>query len=452
MEAAVDPLLRRSPAAAVLRQGLPLAFGLASHAAINLVDLAMVGRLGPAAVQAAHIGSTWNFLPMIVGNCISTALLARLSQQLGQGDRDGALAMNRAGQWFMFVLALVLAVITAVPAEPMVDLMAVDGQVRNDAVHYLFVSNLGCLPMFVLMQTTAAMRAAGEAFVPLVLLLGANLLNLLLAIPLLFGWSALGIEGVGVVGAAYAAVAARTVAAVAAVLWLCRRTHPLSLRAPTRAKIAVARPLLADAWPQSLQIALRASVLLLLTAIVSNRHGQDALVALSITTRFDTVVLFSALGFANAATVYAGRAAAVGRERAARAAGLAAGIAATLFGAVLVVSMITWAPELVALCLPSPAPAVVTAAALYFGIAAWAQVAGAFALGAMGAPQGAGSMRAPLAVDLLGFGGVFLLLWLWADGPLEEIYRTLVFGASWVALLHLAFVRHGRWLAAAHQR
>ncbi|MFN6195025.1 MAG: hypothetical protein ACK5BN_14530, partial [Planctomycetota bacterium] len=84
-DAAPDPLLRRSPGGSVLVQGLPLALGLASHAAINLVDLAMVGRLGGAAVQAAHVGSTWNFLPMIVGNCVSTALLAHASRLLGAG-------------------------------------------------------------------------------------------------------------------------------------------------------------------------------------------------------------------------------------------------------------------------------------------------------------------------------------------------------------------------------
>jgi Na+-driven multidrug efflux pump len=453
--ATTDPVLARGPAFAVLRQGLPLAIGLSSHAAINLIDLAMVGRLGGAAVQAAHIGSTWNFLPMIVGNCVSTALLAQLARDLGAGDAGRARARNRRAQAFMVWLALGIGLLTALPAGPMVDAMGVTGTVRDDAVHYLVVSNLGCLPMFVLMQTTAAMRAAGEAAMPLLLLLGANLLNLLLIVPLLYGWDGLGIEPVGVVGAAYGSVAARTVAAVAAVAWLRRPSHPLSLRgaalppAATPALPAgVGRGLLRDAWPQSVQIGLRAGLVLLLTPMVRAAEGEAALVAFGITTRFDTIVLFSSLGFANAATAYAARAVVAGRPLAARRAGVWAGVQAGAFGALVVMAMVATTPSLVGFCLPDRPAAVVAAAALYFGIASWGQVVGAIALGAMGAVQGAGKMRAPLVVDGLGFAVAYaLLLSVHAGGgTLAATYLAFVGGMAAVAGLHLGLVVRGAWV------
>lgn len=443
-----DPLLQRRPWRAVLGQGLPLALGLASHAAINLVDLAMVGRLGGAAVQAAHVGSTWNFLPMIVGNCVSTALLAQASRRLGAGDVAGARAFNRRAQWFMLWLGLVLGAASALPAAPMADLMGVAGEARDGAIAYLVVSNLGCLPMFVLMQTTAAMRAAGEAAMPLALLLGANVLNLLLAVPLLFGWDAIGLASVGVAGAAIAAVAARTVAAVVGVLWLCRRRHALSLRgAAVAAPPAVVRPLLVDAWPQALQIGLRAALVLVLTPLVRARGGEPALVALGITTRFDTVVLFASLGFANAATAYAARAVVAGRAAAARAAGLWAGVYGGLLGAVFVAAMAGGAPWLVAVCLPAPPDGVVAAAAGYFAVASWAQALGAIALGAMGALQGAGRMRLPLVGDVLGFAIVYGAMGLAAGGEagIAPLYGALVFGMAAVAGIHLALVRWGGW-------
>ena len=442
-----DPLLRRGPALAVLSQGLPLALGLASHAAINLVDLAMVGRLGGDAVQAAHIGSTWNFLPMIVGNCVSTSLLARLSQRLGQGDVDGARALNGAGQWFMVWLGLVLAVLTALPAAPMVDLTGVTGAVRSDALHYLLVSNLGCLPMFVLMQTTAAMRATGESGMPLLLLLGANGVNLLLALPLLFGWQAIGLPPVGVVGAAYAAVIARTAAAVVSVWWLWRREHPLSLRQlPPGPRPKVALPLLVDAWPQMLQIGLRAGIVLVLTPLVRQRFGAAATVSLGITTRFDTMVLFASLGFANAATAYAGRAVVAGRAGLARRAGLHAALQAGLLGTVFVLLMAAGAPWLVGWFLPERPADVVAVTQLYFDRASWSQVFGAVALGAIGAVQGAGRMRAPLWVDGIGFLIAFaLLLVAGRSGSLEDVYGALVAGMVVVAVLQLLLVGFGRW-------
>lgn len=431
----------------MLSQGLPLALGLASHAAINLVDLAMVGRLGGDAVQSAHIGSTWNFLPMIVGNCVSTSLLARLSLKLGAGDRAGAQALNRAGQWFMLWLGLSLGVLTALPAAPMVAWSGVTGAVADDALHYLLISNLGCLPMFVLMQTTAAMRAVGETAMPLALLLGANGVNLLLALPLLFGWDAVGWPAVGVVGAAYAAVIARTLAAVVSVWWLWRRTHPLSLRAglgTPRPRVAV--PLLMDAWPQMVQIGLRAGIVLLLTPLVRVGFGDAATVSLGITTRFDTVVLFASLGFANAATAYSGRAVMAGLPGRARQAGLWAALQAGLLGAVLVMSMAANAPWLLGWFLPERPADVLAVTQLYFDRAAWSQVFGAVALGAIGAVQGSGSMRAPLWVDGLGFAIAFVLLWtVGVDGTLAQLYGALVAGMAVVAVLHLLLVALGRW-------
>lgn len=450
-DASADPLLRRPPAFAVFAQGFPLALGLASHAAINLVDLAMVGRLGGDAVQAAHVGSTWNFLPMIVGNCVSNALLARLSRALGSGDVHGARALNARGQSFMLWLAIAMGVATALPAVPMVDFMGVQGQVHDDAVRYLVVSNLGCVPMFMLMQTTAAMRAVGEAAMPLALLLGANVLNLLLLFPLLYGWPALGVPAVGVVGAAWAAVAARTVAALVAVGWLSRRAHVLTLRADATAVVAraprVAWPLLVDALPQMLQIALRGSLVVLLTPMVRVLQGSAALVAFSITTRFDTVVLFSSLGFANAATAYAGRAIGRAQPQRARAAGRWAAAQAGALGALFVLTMIAAGPTLVAWCLPERPSAVVDAAVLYFSTASWSQVAGAAALGAIGAVQGAGSMRAPLVVDVAGFAVVYALLlggW-FGSASLAQLYWALVAGMVVVATFQVALVNWGRW-------
>jgi Na+-driven multidrug efflux pump len=452
VQPADDPMLRRSPGSRVFAQGLPLALGLASHAAINLVDLAMVGRLGGAAVQAAHVGSTWNFLPMIVGNCVSTALLVHAARLLGAGDAAAARAFNRRAQWFMVWLGLLLGALTALPAAPMADLMGVEGAARSGAIAYLVVSNLGCAPMFVLMQTTAAMRAAGEAAMPLALLLGANALNLALAVPLLFGWEAVGCEPIGVVGAAIAAVAARTVAAGLGVWWLARRSHPLSLRGdgavPPR-RPAVVRPLLVDAWPQAVQIGLRAGLVLVLTPLVRERGGEAALVALGITTRFDTIVLFASLGFANAATAYAARAAVAGRAAAARAAGLWAGVYGGLLGGAFVAAMSGGAEWLVAVCLPSPPPAVVAAAVSYFGTAAWAQALGAIALGAMGAIQGAGHMRLPLLGDLAGFAVVYGALALAARSPAGDpgaLYGALVVGMAVVAIVHLGLVRWGGWI------
>lgn len=449
-EAQTDALLRRGPFLAVLLQGLPLAIGLASHAVINLVDLAMVGRLGDDAVQSAHVATTWNFLPMIVGQVVSTALLAQLSQQLGRGDVDGAQRRNVRAQMFMVWLGLAMGVASALPAALQVDAVGVTGAVRSQALHYLIVSNLGCLPMFVMMQTTAAMRAAGEAIAPLCVLLGANVINLGLDVVLLFGWPALGIPSVGVVGAAYASVVSRSIAAGFAIWWLRRPSHQLPWRRLEGDVAAVAGPLLRDAWPQSVQIVLRALVVVALTVIVQQHFGDDVTVSLGVTTRLDTLVLFSSLGFASAATAFAGRAVPAGFAWRARMAGVWAALQSMAFGATFVWFYAAECETVLRWFLPEPSPSTETATGTYFGIAAWSQVLGAGALGAIGAVQGAGWMRAPMLVDLVAFALAGGLLWLAArtDSSLADYYGVLVWGMGIVLALQLGLVLFGRWARA----
>ncbi|MCB9887362.1 MAG: hypothetical protein H6838_17865 [Planctomycetes bacterium] len=446
---AQDKLLRRGPFLTVLLLGLPLAIGLASHGVINLVDLALVGRLGGDAILAAHVASTWNFLPMIVGQCVSTALLAQLSRRLGEGDRDGARRLHLRAQWWMLWLSIGIGVLTALPAPWMVDETGLTGAARGDAIHYLVVSNLGCIPMFVLMQTTAAMRAVGEALVPLSLLLLANLLNLLGDVVLLYGWEAAGIPSIGVVGATYASVGSRAVAALLGWWWLRRRQHALSLRdVPEGERPPVGGPLLRDAWPQVVQIGLRAAVVLVLTAVAQRGYGNTVTVALGIATRLDTVVLFSSLGFANAATAFAGRAVVVGRAAAARWSGACAALLAGLFGMGVLLLCLANVTAITHCFLPTATDDELAAVQSYLGIAGWSQVLGAVALGAIGALHGAGRMISPLVVDLVGFAvlAAWFVIAAAGGGGIEPVYRALVGGTAVLAVLHLGHVAVGRWV------
>jgi Na+-driven multidrug efflux pump len=300
--------------------------------------------------------------------------------------------------------------------------------------------------MFVLMQATAVMRAAGETAAPLFVLLFANGLNLVLDVVLLFGWEAAGIPAIGVTGAAYATVASRAVAAVVALWWLHRPQHRFGVHITiAKERTPVAARLLHGAWPQVVQIGLRAAVVWGITAMVQRRLGDDGTAALAVTTRLDTLVLFSALGFASAATTVAGRAVASGEIRRARAAGLHAGLQAFLFGSAVVFAFQQTAEPMLRAFVPAAGPPVVAAGMLYVSVAAVAQPFAACALGAMGAPHGAGRMLGPLAVDLVGFAALLVSLLCAAQLELASIYLVLVGGAAALALLHLTLVAAGSW-------
>ncbi|HLQ37230.1 MAG TPA: MATE family efflux transporter [Planctomycetota bacterium] len=449
--AVADPLLQSPAWRAVLRLGLPQALGLASHVLVNLVDLLLVGRLGQDAVAAAGVATTINFLPMVLGNSVAVASLAQLSQKLGVGDLAGARLLSNRTQWLMLGIGLLVSVATALPAAWCVDSIELGGAVRRDAIHYLVVSNLGCLPMFALMQVTTSMRAVGEVAVPLAVLLGANLLNLGLDLLWLFGWDAIGVRGIGVVGAAYATVVSRALFAVVGYLWLCRRTHPLRLGWPRRRGVSpLLGPLLWLALPQAGQIMLRALLAWALLVLARRTAGADAVAALGITTRLDTLVLFGAVGFGSAATTLVGRCLPNGLDRRARAIGGWAATQAALFATLSVALLYLLRVPIVLLFLPAAPSAVIELASTYLAVAAMAHPFAAFALGAIGALHGGGRMLSALAVDLAGFVvlGAMLAGGFVAGLELCGLYRLLIAGSALVAVLHgcyLAFAGWTRW-------
>ncbi len=444
----------RRPLAAVVATGVPLAFAFASHALINLVDLALVGRLGADAVAGVHVATAVNFLPMILGNGVSVATMALLAQRIGAGDHLGAAALSARAQLWMLVLGVVVGVVGAVLAGPSVDLQGVGGGARAIGVHYTVVVQLGTVTMFALMQSTAAMRAAGETWMPVVLLLAANGLNLLLDVVLLFGVDALGIPAFGAVGAAYASVISRALMAIAGYAWLARPAAPLRLcwhgwRGPAGEFGRLARA----AWPPSAQLAVRATAVLALTRAVAEVGGDSAVAAFSVTTRLDTLVLFAAAGIASAGTTLTGAATGAGDGRVAQRLAWASGAVAAALGLVLAVALAAGGGWLVELFVAGATPEVSAAGASYLRWAVWAHPLAAFCIGVTGAWHGAGWFVTPLALDLGGHGVVLLpavvgaVLWAGAGGSLTLVWWALLLGHAALAALFAAVL--WRWPLSA---
>lgn len=454
-----DPLLTRPVWWLVLRQGFPMAIGMACHALFNLVDLWMVGDFGEDAVAGAHCATTINFLPMIVGNGISVATMALMAQEIGAGRIERARRISTVSQFAMLALGLVLGALGALLAVPSIDLQAVDGAARAIGVEYLVATSIGTVTMFALMQCTATMRANGEAAAPFALLVGANGLNLWLNVPFMHGWDACGIPALGAVGAAWASTVARALACVAGWLWLARSAHPLRLRiADLRRGLAPDFPRLARsvtelALPQSVQMLARVAPVVLLTRFAGSIAGNPAITALGVTTRLDTLVLFGSIGFASAATAVAGRNIGAGRRERASRTGWQAGAQACVFAAVVIGVLAWYAPSLIDVFVDRVGGAVREAGTQYLRIAAWGHPLAAFCIAAGGAVNGAGRSIPPMLFDLAGLFLLFLpagsmLVSFAAEPALVGLWTIVVVTQGALLVAYAVYLWRGRWLGA----
>ncbi len=183
--------------------------GMAFHASFNLIDLAIVGLLGEEAVAAVHFGGTINFFPMILGNGISVGAVSLLSRSLGRGDRKGAERTANLVLYLMMGLSVVLGLGFYFFAESCCHALSARGAVLVEGARYLEVLSLGTVSMFLVMHVTGVLRAIGNAFWPVAILISSNLLNIGLDYLFIFGFEPLGIQAHGPAGAAIPPVIAR---------------------------------------------------------------------------------------------------------------------------------------------------------------------------------------------------------------------------------------------------
>ncbi len=435
----------------VLAFALPLALGMAAHAAFNLMDLWIVGSLGESAVAAVHLGSTINFFPMILGNGISVGTVVLVAQWLGSGRRERAARFANLACLVMVVVAVVTGVACWYWAPGCVAVLGGTGASVRVGIEYLEIVSLGTVTMFLLMHVTGLLRAMGNATWTLVLLIGSNALNIGLDFALIFGVDALGLPPQGAAGAAWATVIARALGCVAGLWILSHRASPLrpGFRLPVRACHALGR-MVALGLPQSVQMLARASLVVTLTSVAGTLGRTSAQAAFGVVTRLDTLVLFAGVGWASGATAMVGQC--VGHRLAARARRVAfwtmlfAGAFAALLAGAFALNSETIGRALV----PDGSVEFLRHGATYLAIATLAHPPATGSLVLAGALNGAGSALLPMWLDVVAFVVVLQpAIWLWvqrgAAGGLSVCWGMSA-AANWLLLVAYLVVLRRRGL------
>jgi len=175
---------------------------------LQYVDTAMVGQLGEQATAAVSITTTVTWLINSVGGAVGTAMLALISQAVGSGDRRLCAKLSQQAL-FLTVCCGVLCGGASIALSSRIPLwMGAEAAIRPQASLYFFIISL---PMVFRSSTSilgAAVRATQNTRTPMLISMGANLLNVGLNYLLIYPC------GLGVTGAAIASAASYTLSGV----------------------------------------------------------------------------------------------------------------------------------------------------------------------------------------------------------------------------------------------
>jgi putative MATE family efflux protein len=187
----------------------------------SMVDLMMVGQLGPEALNAVGLTTQPKFLTMTLFMAMNVGATAVVARCKGAGDLKRANLMLRQAIMMTFFLSSLAALFGYIFAEPLIVLMgAMDPAVISDGAIYFKIQMAG-LPLLALTATaTATLRGVGNSRTPMVYNLMANLINVVFNY--LFIYGNFGFPRWEVAGASLATVIGQTAAffmAFGSLLW-----------------------------------------------------------------------------------------------------------------------------------------------------------------------------------------------------------------------------------------
>lgn len=215
------------------------AFGaLVAEPLFLLGDSAIVGHLGTA--QLAGLGVAGTALSTLAGIFVflAYATTAAVARRIGAGDRRAAVQQGIDGVWLALLLAVPVALLAALLAPQVADLLGASATAAPYAVTYLRISALGVPAMLMVLAATGVLRGLQDTRTPLLVAVAGFSANLGLNLTLVYG------AGLGVAGSAWGTVLAQNGMAAVYLAVVVRgarreraalRPDPVGIRACARA-------------------------------------------------------------------------------------------------------------------------------------------------------------------------------------------------------------------------
>jgi MATE family multidrug resistance protein len=388
----------------LMRLAVPIAIAQAGLALMGVVDTAVVGRLGAAALGAVGLSNGIFFAVAIVGIGTVMGLDPLVAQAFGAKDRKRARELLWQGAWLALFTSLVLAVPLCF-APGLIDAAGIDPDVNRGAKAFLWWRLPGLFPTLLFVALRSYLQAAHRVAPLVVATVIANVCNLLLDILFVFGGADLPawtgplrlVPAMGPAGSGLATSLCNVVQAAALLLSASGlREHERTRRTPVLSDLRAA---LRVGAPVGLQMGAEVSIFALV-GILAGRISQLAIAAHQVAISFASFSFCFAVGIGNAGSVRVGWAIGARNTAAARRSGLVAfGAGAsimTLFALVFllfpgpVASLLTNRADVLAATTP------VLAVAAFFQISDGIQGVGA------GVLRGAGDTRFAFLANLFG--------------------------------------------------
>ena len=187
----------------ILRLALPALGALAAEPLYVLVDTAVVGHLGRSQLAALGVASTV-ISTLVMFNFLQYGATAQTARAVGAGEDETAARLGGQTLWLSLAFGVLLAVVIAALAEPIVHIVGARGQTAEYAVTYIRIVAIGVPSAFLTLGGQGFLRGVADLRTPLIFVLAGNTANVILEV-----WFVYGLHW-GIRGSAWGTVIAQT--------------------------------------------------------------------------------------------------------------------------------------------------------------------------------------------------------------------------------------------------
>lgn len=283
----------------------PIIMANVLQTAYQLIDTFWLGRLGANAVAAVSLSFPILFLILSLGGGLTLAGTVVVSHHKG-GERQRQVDYSSSQTVFViFFISILLAAIGYFAAAPLMKLVGAGPEILSDSVAYFKVSSWGFVFLFMFFVFQSLMRGIGNVMLPMFIVLGTVLLNLVLDPLFIFGWGP--VPGYGVAGAAVASIFTQGISAAVGIGILFSGKMGIKIHwSDMKPDFPWVQRLFKLGIPASLDQSTRAAGMTVMIMLVTS-FGSNVVAAYGVGARILSLVIVPALGFAIATTSLVGQ-------------------------------------------------------------------------------------------------------------------------------------------------
>jgi len=435
----------KSERPSIMQLALPSILGNLSYTIVGMVQTKFIAELGAEGLAALGAGQRVFFGMQAILMAVSAGTTALVARAWGAQDYAEASRVTMASLVLGATISLVIALFGILFASSVAGVFGLDQHTIDMAsrnIRWLSAFNVVFAATFIL---SAALRASGDAWTPLWMSVGINVLNLPLLYAFIFG--AWGMPQMGVAGAAVAAGISFTIgSATLLIMWIKQKFRVKHVASGWWRRQRL-KQLLDVGYPAALEQCVFQLGFFIFLMLIGQYYGTEAFAAYNTGVNMLAICMTVGFGFSIAGATLVGQHLGANDPEGAARSGWRAMKFAVFFMGLIGVLIISFANEMAVYFLgDQPLTVKYTVQFTYMLGLMMPLMAVDFAIG--GALRGAGDTRFPLIATILGLlvmrcglAGIATYMSL----PVIYVYASLIGDYVLKGILLIWRFRQGRW-------